>query len=665
MCGIAGLIGATDRRAATASVERMTCALARRGPDGEGVESWSEAVLGHRRLAIFDLSEAGSQPMLSPDASVGIVFNGAIYNFRELRAELAARGYEFKSHTDTEVLIHGYREWGIDALVSKIRGMYAFGLWDERRRKLFLVRDRLGVKPLVYAVRGKELAFASHVRALGAGGFVAEIDEQAVTEYLEFGFVTDGRSIYRGAQKVAAASIVEWSDGELSTRNYWSPPVALARGGPTFEEAVEETERLFLRAVETRLFADVPVGALLSGGVDSGLVCWAIARLGGDVTAYTVGTPGDPWDETVDARATAQRLGIRHRVLELSAQGAPDLSELISAYAEPFACASALGMLGVSRAVAAEATVLLTGDGGDDVFLGYPEHRHFWLAEKLARRLPGAAARGWLASRDRVPRAGALRRAASFLDYTTGGLGAVTSAHDGLPFYQAQGLLGERLAGASLEQRALAWSHASGRHVLSEFLEYDRRMRFVGEYLVKVDRATMHYALEARSPFLDQELWEFAAALPFDLRLRRARLKAVLRELARRHLGERVARGRKRGFGVPVQRWIAGGRWRTALEESMRDSVLEREGWIRSAPVLAQLEAASRKGWAPKQLWYIFVLESWLRAERSRAANTASALEDSGPVARAAEAEHATALADADAPPSKRLGKENEQPTVL
>jgi asparagine synthase (glutamine-hydrolysing) len=642
----------------------MTCALARRGPDGEGLEEWSEAVLGHRRLAIFDLSEAGRQPMLSPDRSIGIVFNGAVYNFRDLRAELVTRGYEFKSHTDTEVLVHGYREWGIDSLVSKIRGMFAFAIWDERARKLFLVRDRLGVKPLVYAVRGKEIAFASHVRALRAGGFVADIDERAITEYLEFGFVTDARSIYSGARKVAAASIVEWSDGALDARTYWTPPIATDGAGPTFEEAVEETERLFLRAVETRLFADVAVGALLSGGVDSSLVCWAIARLGGDVTAFTVGTPGDPWDETADARATALKLGIRHQVLELSDTDAPDLDELISAYAEPFACASAIGMLRVSRAVRSEATVLLTGDGGDDAFLGYPEHRHLWLAEKLARKLPARAARGWLSSRDRVPRAGALRRAASFLDYTTGGLGAVVSAHDGLPMYQTQGLLGERLAGATLEQRAIDWSHAAGRHVLADFLEYDRHMRFAGEYLVKVDGATMHYALEARSPFLDQEVWEFAASLPFDLRLRRARSKAVLRELARRHLGQRVAGGRKRGFGVPVQRWIAG-RWRAPVEEMLRDSVLEREGWIRSAPVLAQLETASRKGWAPKQLWYIFVLESWLRHERSgsQQQQPVSNLAENLPAAARAAVRHTRAATGADTAPP--LTEEKEQPSIL
>jgi asparagine synthase (glutamine-hydrolysing) len=464
-------------------------------------------------------------------------------------------------------------------------------------------------------VNDGRLAFASTVRALREGGFVEEIDEEAVTEYLEFGFVTDARSIYKGAMKVPAATIVEWSNNSLESREYWRPPAISESNAPTFEEAVEETERLFLNAVEMRLHADVPVGALLSGGVDSSLVCWAIAQLGGDVTAYTIGTPGDPWDETSDAKATAAQLGIHHQVLELNASEPPDISEMVTAYAEPFACASALGMLRVSRAVASEATVLLTGDGGDDVYLGYPEHLHLRMAEKFARAIPGPAARLWSSCRESFPRKGLLKRAASFMDYSTGGLGAVACAHDGLPVYLRHGLLGERLESATVASRNIPWSINSGRHVLSEFLEYDRKTRFVGEYLTKVDGAPMHYALEARSPFLDQSLWEFAAALPFELRLRRGQLKAILRELARRKIGERVARGRKRGFGIPVQRWIAG-QWRASVEEMLHESILEREGWIRSRPVLDQLEKASREGWSPNQLWYIFVLESWLRHER-------------------------------------------------
>ena len=493
--------------------------------------------------------------------------------------------------------------------------MFALALWDDRKQTLFLVRDRLGVKPLLYACQNGQIAFASTVRALRTAGFVDEIDDAALAEYLEFGYVTDQRSIYRGAHKVAAATIVEWSNGKLQTREYWRPPTP-AVAQPTFNEAVAETERLFVQAVERRLFADVPVGSLLSGGVDSSLVCWAIKKLGGDVTAFTVGTPGDPWDETADATATAQRLGIRHQVLELSGDMEPNLDEMVSAYAEPFACASALGMLRVSKAVKGSATVLLTGDGGDDVFLGYPEHKHLLLAQKLARSLPGFVASGWRSSREKIPQVGSLKRLTSFLNYSTGGLGAVACAHDGLPSYERYGMLGERLSGVSVSHRDIAWSGESGRNVLAEFLEYDRAGRFVGEYMTKVDGATMSHSLEARSPFLDQDLWEFAASLSFELRLKGGRLKAVLRELARQKLGEQVASGRKRGFSIPVQRWLVG-RWQTALTESLRTSILDQQGWINSRAVLDRLKVAAEKGWAPNQLWYIFVLESWLRHEQN------------------------------------------------
>ena len=615
MCGIAGLAGFSDRGDAQHRVRQMLSSLARRGPDGEGLEVWNGAVLGHRRLAIFDLSDAGYQPMQSPDGSVGIVFNGAIYNFRELRRDLERHGYQFKSHTDTEVLVLGYQAWGLQSLLGKLRGMFAFALWDQHKRSLFLVRDRLGVKPLVYSCRNGQIAFASTVRALRAAGFVDEIDDLAVAEYLEFGYVTDQRSIYRGAQKVGAASIVEWSDGTVQTREYWRPPTAAVKQ-PSFDPAVKETERLFLEAVEKRLFADVPIGALLSGGIDSSLVCWAIKHLGGDVTAFTVGTPGDPADETADARETARHLGIRHEILELTSAEEPNIDELISAYAEPFACASALGMLRVSKAVAGSATVLLTGDGGDDVFLGYPEHRHLLWAQKVAHTMPGFVARGWLSNREKLPQVASLNRLRSFLNYSTGGLGAVACAHDGLPSYWQHGMLGERLSGISVSHRDIEWSHESGHKVLTEFLEYDRAGRFVGEYLTKVDGATMFHALEARSPFLDQDLWEFAASLSYELRLHDGQSKALLRALARQKLGKRLAAGRKRGFTIPVQRWLVG-RWRNALTESLQTSVLAREGWINARAVLDRLTLAAEQGSAPNQLWYIFVLESWLRHEQN------------------------------------------------
>ncbi|PYR26785.1 MAG: asparagine synthase (glutamine-hydrolyzing) [Acidobacteria bacterium] len=631
MCGIAGVVGVENPGAALEAVQCMVLALARRGPDSEGVECWQGVVLGHRRLAIFDLSEAGRQPMTTADRSLGVVFNGAIYNFRALAAELTATGAHFRSQTDTEVLLHGYRRWGIDGLVSRLRGMFAFALWDDANRNLFLVRDRLGVKPLVYAVRNGSIAFASTARALRACGWASDLDTHALAEYLEFGFVTDHRTIYQGLTKVPAASIVRWHDGVLQTHEYWTPPAAQTSRAPSFEDVVDETERLFLAAVRRRLDADVSVGALLSGGVDSGLVCWAVRRLGADLTAFTVGTPDDPADETADACLTAAELGIRHRVLPLRPTSEPAVDELVSAYGEPFACASALGMLQVSREVASAAKVLLTGDGGDDVFLGYPRHRHLWLAQAFAKLTPRRLGAWWRSARGLLGNGGPLRRPAHFVDYVTGGLGAFIDAHDGLPTFRRKGLLGERLSGVTIEQRGLPWSIESGRRVLAQYLEYDRRTQFVAEYLTKVDGATMHYGLEARSPFFDQELWEFASALPYHVRLRYGRLKAVLRELARRRIGARIAAGRKRGFSVPVERWLAR-RWLPQVEATMHDSLLAAHGWIRSQSVVAELAASQRRGWASQQLWYLFVLETWMRAE-SRSGDLLAAHSHSGVLA--------------------------------
>jgi len=617
MCGIAGVAGFQDIDNAEDIVHKMSCALARRGPDAEGITRLDGAVFGHRRLSIFDLSAAGIQPMTTPDRAISVVFNGAIYNFRELRPILEAAGHRFQSQTDTEVLLHGYREWGIDQLVSRLRGMFAFGLWDNRNRKLFLVRDRLGVKPLIYAVLGNKIAFASTPRAIRQSGLVSEIDPQAVAEFLEFGYVTDDRTIYQGVSKVQAGTIMEWSDGRLSSRQYWSLPVVDEQSRVTFEDAVVETERLFLQAVKLRLDADVPVGSLLSGGVDSSLVCWAVSALGAKITAFTIGAHGDPLDETADARQTARQLGIRHEVIDLSPEETPSIDDMANAYGEPFACASALGMMRVSKAVRSSATVLLTGDGGDDVFLGYPEHRYFQMAQNLARRLPPGSGQLWRALRPAIPNIGVLRRGAHFLDYATGGLGSVTRTHPGLNVYQQFGMLGERLTSAVIPQRQIERSLASARNLLTEFLPYDRRTRFLGEYMTKVDGGTMFHALEGRAPLLDQELWNFAATLPYSIRLHGGQLKAILRELARRRIGERVASGSKRGFGIPVNRWLAG-RWRRDFEETMSHSLLAKEGWIRSGPVLEQHRKAVEKGWVSNQLWYLYVLEAWFRNEMPR-----------------------------------------------
>lgn len=616
MCGIAGVAGMGEGAQAEDAVRRMLTHLERRGPDSGGVLAWPTAVLGHRRLAIFDLTAAGHQPMTSADGSVAIVFNGAIYNFRDLRDELIARGSRFVSQTDTEVLIQGYRAWGIDELVRRCRGMFAFGLWDSTRGALFLVRDRLGVKPLVYSRVGDGIVFASTVRALRAAGVASEIEPQGVVEFLEHGYIPDSTSIYKGISKLPPASIGEWRAGVWRTKQYWDPPVAGAAGAVSFDEAVERTEELLTQAVGLRLFADVPVGALLSGGVDSALVCWGAASQGAKVTAFTVATPGQSTDESRDAQATAKELGIDVEILPMSDEDAPDLDQLTTAFAEPFATQSALGLLRVSQAIReAGIKVVLTGDGGDDVFLGYPRHRHMLAVQRVAARMPTAALPAWKALRPLIPAVSVARRARHFGDYVTGGLGSYLRAHDGLPRFAEAGLLGERLVDLTPTSRIVAASPQSARRLLNEYLAHDRHHQFTGEYLTKVDGATMHYGLEARAPFFDQDLWEYAASLPHDIRLRNGELKAVLRAVARRRVSERVARGSKRGFSIPVERWIAG-RWRTEIGSRLRESILCDEGWISRSALDRALRNPKDRGPGAHHLWYLVVLDNWMRAER-------------------------------------------------
>ena len=610
MCGIAGHVAPGRPVAVERTVRTMVSALARRGPDSEGIEQWPGAALGHRRLAIIDLSDAGRQPMLSDDGQTGIVFNGCIYNFLELRRELEQRGHRFRSRCDTEVLVRGYLEWGIDSLARRLRGMFAFAIWDNRRRTLTLVRDRLGVKPLTYSAGRGEIAFASTVSALGAAGFGGEIDPEAALDVLEYGWVADHRSIFKGISKLPPATILEWKDGSIVQRQYWSLPDIDEASRITFEEAVEETERLLVESVKLRLISDVPAGVLLSGGIDSTLVCWAMRELNANITAFTVRAPGDASDESADAAEAARMLGIDHEIVDMPRTDF-SLDQLVDAYSEPFACQSAQAMLWVSQAVKRRATVLLTGDGGDDVYLGYPFFWNAWKAQQLARKLPGAAARAWHAAGALLPGGGPVRRARNFLAYATGGLGEHVRVHDGLPYYEKYSLLGARFDGRELPERRIPPSFESARRLLSDVFNYHRKMHFTSEFMPKVDGGAMYYAIEARAPLLDQEIWEFAATLPPEIRFRGGRLKAVLREIVRRRVGPEVAFRRKQGFTVPIEQWLVD-RWSGMLDRLREGTLLEKEGWIRPGSLRAPLEAALSRRWAPAQLWRLLVLEQWL-----------------------------------------------------
>jgi asparagine synthase (glutamine-hydrolysing) len=617
MCGIAGVAFTTGSSGAEAAVRAMLPTMARRGPDAEGVHLWPGVGFGHRRLAIIDLSPAGAQPMLSADGKVGVVFNGCIYNFIEIRRELESRGHTFRSQCDTEVLIEGYREWGTDGLLPRLRGMFAFAIWDETRRTLTLVRDRLGVKPLVYSLSNNSIAFASTLDALRAAGFTGAIDPQSALEFLDLGFVPEERSIFEGTCKLPPATLLEWrSDGpgagRAALRTYWTLPEADQASPVSFGEAVEETERLIVEAVKLRLVSDVPIGALLSGGIDSTLVCWALSKLKADVRAFTVGTPGDPDDESVQARKIAHHLGIPHEIVNLGDDEPPPLEDLTAAYSEPFASTSALGMLRVSQAVKAKATVLLTGDGGDDVFLGYSFFQNAWNAQRLARRLPSGSPALWSMARPLAKRIPGLRRASSFADYAMGGIGAYGRVRLGFPYFEERSLLGDSLRGRGVSYRQIPASFTSARRLLSDVFQFHRRTHFISEFMTKVDGGTMYYSLEARSPFLDQAMWEYAARLPPEIHFHGGRLKAVLREIARRHAGPEVAFRRKTGFTVPVEKWLAS-KWSSRLKELKDGTFLVREGWMGANALSAAVDEALNRREISKQLWHTLVFEQWLK----------------------------------------------------
>jgi asparagine synthase (glutamine-hydrolysing) len=553
--------------------------------------------------------------MLSDDGDVGLVFNGCIYNFLEIRAELESRGHRFRSQCDTEVLLNGYLEWGAEELVRRLQGMFAFAIWEQRKRKLTLVRDRLGVKPLAYCAKDGQIAFASTVGALRAAGFGGEVDAEAVLEFLEFGYVIDPRSIYQGISKLPPATMLEWSDGRIRQWQYWDPPAMEERAPIRFEEVVEETEQLLINAVKLRLISDVPVGVLLSGGIDSALVCWALEKLNAKIKAFTISAPGDASDESAAAAETARRLGIEHEITPMPASSF-SLDQMTEAFSEPFSCSSAQAMLWVSQAVKESATVLLTGDGGDDVFLGYPFFKRAWLAQGLGRNLPGSARKAWQTAREVFPQSGPAGRLRNFLDYATGGIGRYIQAHDGLPYFERRALLGERLEGRQLPLRGLPTPPEAGRRLLADVFNYHRKIHFTSEFMTKVDGSTMYHSIEARSPFLDQHIWEFAAALPAEIHFHGGTLKAVLREIARRHLGRPIATRRKQGFTVPAERWLAE-RWRGMLDRLNGRTRLEQEGWIRPGRLRAPLREALERRRVPVQLWNLLVLEHWLERNDS------------------------------------------------
>lgn len=557
MCGIAGIVdgrGGVDPR----TVERMRDRLAHRGPDAAGLWRSDDGrlVLAHRRLAIVDLSATGAQPMAGPGGTM-IVFNGEIYNHRALRRELETLGHQFVGTSDTLVLLAAYAEWG-EACLDRLVGMFAFALWDSRREILFCARDRMGEKPFYYRHDGRRFAFASELKALlEEPGAARQLDVSALNEYLAYGYVPGSQCILQGYAKLPAASVLRFDPktGEIAIGRYWSLP-AHAPVEQSVEEWCDEVGQLIEQSVAHQIEADVPVGILLSGGLDSSLIAAAAARATGKrINTFTIGFPDSPaHDESAHASLVADFLGSDHQMLPAEAASLSDLPALIDQYDEPFADSSLIPTFLVSRLVRKHCTVALGGDGGDELFGGY---LHYPWIERFDRnrRFTPSVGEGVLARilpLGTPGRGAALAMASRFAPEVTISR-LLDPAVRGV--LAARGLLGD-LTGPERGRAALV---ADRLLPLDRATALDAQVYMCDDILVKVDRASMLNSLEVRAPMLDHRIVELAfGRLPLALRAAGGGRKLILRHLARRWLPPEFDAVRKQGFAIPIAAWLAG-----------------------------------------------------------------------------------------------------------
>lgn len=635
MCGITGFIDLKRRSEAAvlrAAALGMADTLRHRGPDmgGAWVDEAAGIALGFRRLAILDLSPAGHQPMTSADGRFVIVYNGECYNFAELRAELGAAGHSFRGRSDTEVVLEGCAKWGVEPTVRRMVGMFAFALWDRMERRLWLVRDRLGIKPLYYGIVGDLFLFGSELKALRAKeGWTPEVDRDALTAFLRFNYVPAPQSIYRGIGKLEPGCFVEYAPGAApQVTRYWdmAEVASQAQRGIGETEALREGEALLADAVRRRMVADVPLGALLSGGVDSTAVV-ALMQAASDrpVRSFTIGFEEAAYDEAEDARAVARHLGTEHTELYLSPQHALDLiPKLPDWYDEPFADSSALPTFLVSQLARRDVTVALSGDGGDEVFLGYNRYR---AADTAWRRVAGTPrALRQLAAR------GIAALPAERWDRLAGVLPAARRPRNpGDKLHKLARLLTQdnvdavyaslvshwedpaALVPGGRERRSRAWDKAI---VIADFAE---RMAFLDtatylpdDILAKVDRASMAVSLEVRVPFLDHRVVEFAWRLPKTMRLRGGTTKWLLRRILDKHVPRELVERPKMGFAVPLDSWLRGP-LRDWAETLLDEKRLAAEGWFEPAPIRrAWAKHLAGRGNAQQALWGVLMAQAWL-----------------------------------------------------
>jgi asparagine synthase (glutamine-hydrolysing) len=626
VCGIVGIVAAPGAAPPDEAVARaMNDAITHRGPDDEGIYRDPQALLGMRRLSIIDLP-GGRQPVRNEDGALRAVFNGEIYNFRELRAELAARGHRFATSSDTEVIVHGYEEWG-DGCFARLDGMFGIALWDARARVLTLARDRFGEKPLFYALEahgGGRLLFASELKSLLAvPGFRPPVDDVAVRDYVSFGYVPSPGSIFRGVLKLPPGHYLRYADGRLALHRYYQLDLAPKRLHDE-REAEEELAGLLDQAVKSRLCSDVPFGAFLSGGLDSSVVVALMSRhLQHPVRTFSIGFREETHNELGDARRVARHLGTEHHELVVEPDAVETLHQLVWHLDEPFADASAVPTFLVAKLAREHVKMVLTGDGGDETFAGYDRYLRFLALERLGPLRPLAGSAVTLAGR-LVPSAHGyrLRRIGERLrlpfpeSYLSGlALTRADVAHQILGEAVRPGSAGH-YGGLAAAARASSGLGALDRCVAIDFASY-----LPDDILVKLDRTAMANSLEGRAPFLDHRLVAFAARLPAHLRVRGRRGKHLLRRAAARWLPPEVLAKRKKGFGIPLGRWFRGPLAPLAADLFGSRAFRDR-GFLRPAAAHHYLDQ-HRRGHADygELLWLMVSLELWARRYLDRTPN--------------------------------------------
>jgi asparagine synthase (glutamine-hydrolysing) len=615
VCGICGKVNLnTARHVPAAEVEAMSDTMVSRGPDAGGVYLDRHAGLGHRRLSIIDL-KASVQPMSNEDGTVWIVYNGEVYNFLELRKELIARGHQFRTAGDTEVIVHAYEEFGPDC-VTRLRGMFAFAIWDARSDTLLLARDRIGVKPLYYALNDQAFLFGSELKALVADDHFRanrQIDAEAVHSYLSFLSVPDPLCIYRGVRKLPAGHTLTMRNGTVSVRRYWN--VKFQEKPGLAEEAWEkQLLELMEEAVRIRLVADVPLGAFLSGGIDSSTVVALMARLmNRPVKTFSIGFSEKAFNEASDAKLVARHLGTDHTELILSpAEARFVIPQLVEHFDEPFADASAIPTYYVSKLAREQVTVALSGDGGDELFGGYPWRQvRPWYQRHLSR-LPRLVRSGIRRMTEGLPTGmrgtNYLRRIdIPYERYILDAM-AVFDEGDRGELYSLD--FAEAVKGVDpYEQQLPNLSGSSGRGWEARMMEYDLKTYLPNDVLTKVDRMSMRASLEAREPLLDQRLVEFAAMMPSRLKIRDGIGKRILKRVMAPYLPAEVLHKPKQGFSVPLGTWL-----RTDLREDILDTLRggNRHGFFDGRAVNRLTEAFFRGDDSRNyQVWTLYAFELW------------------------------------------------------